>query len=89
MQLSLSDSLDAELHRVENVNRNRQTLKHFIDLAVIQSPGRPGYVYAYQNRGRKAADEESVKALERLERACKRAEVSYEAICQEHHLTVH
>lgn len=89
MQQSLLPEFVTELTRIDSVNRNRQTLNHFVDLAKHHMPGRQGYIYTYQHRGKKAAQEEMEKGLERLKRACKRADVSYDAVCQEHHLNVH
>lgn len=82
-QTAFIPELVQEFHRIDSVQRNRKMLKHFIELAKNAQPGRSGYVYNVVNRSKKDADQQCTESIERLERACKRAEVSFETVCQE------
>lgn len=88
-QTALIPELDQEFHRIESIQRNRKTLKHFIDLAKNAQPGASGYLYTAVVRNKKNADQQCIDSIERLKRACKRAEVDYEKVCQENNLRLH
>ncbi|WP_396190547.1 hypothetical protein [Flavobacterium sp.] len=71
---------------VNPIDRNRETLKHFIDAAKNSLPGRPGYIYTNAICGKPKAEEVKVKSFDRLQRACKRANVDFYQVCVENNL---
>lgn len=88
-QTAFIPELVQEFRRIDSVQRNRKMLKHFIDLVKNSQPGGSGYIYTVVNRSKKNADQQCLASIELLKRACKRAEVDYETVCQENNLRLH
>ena len=88
-QTAMIPELEQEFHRLDSVQRNRNTLKYFVEFVKNSRPGETGYVYTVVNRSKAHAEKQYAEAIERLKRACKRADVTYDKVCQENNLQLH